>query len=51
MYAPLQSLSGSGANIQSGVAGVQRVFEVLDRDPGIQDAPDAVHLHRQAADC
>jgi subfamily B ATP-binding cassette protein MsbA len=48
IYAPLQSLSGSGANIQGGIASVQRVFEVLDRDPIIQDAPDAVHLHRQA---
>jgi len=47
VYAPLQSLSGSGATIQSGVAGVQRVFEVLDRDPIIQDAPNAVHLPRQ----
>ena len=47
VYAPLQSLSGSGANIQGGAAGVQRVFEVLDRDPIIQDAPDAVHIARQ----
>jgi len=47
VYAPLQSLSGSGANIQGGVASVQRVFDVLDRDPIIKDAPDAVHLHKQ----
>jgi subfamily B ATP-binding cassette protein MsbA len=47
VYAPLQSLGGSGATIQSGVAGVQRVFEVLDRDPIIKDAPNAVHLPRQ----
>jgi ATP-binding cassette, subfamily B, bacterial len=47
VYAPLQSLSGSGANIQSGVAGAQRVFEVLDRDAIIKDAPDAVQLPRQ----
>jgi ABC-type multidrug transport system fused ATPase/permease subunit len=47
VYAPLQSLSGSGANIQGGVAGVQRVFEVLDRDPVIKDAPNAAHLPRQ----
>jgi ATP-binding cassette, subfamily B, bacterial len=46
VYAPLQSLSGSGANIQSGVASVQRVFDVLDRDLVIKDAPDALHLHR-----
>jgi ABC-type multidrug transport system fused ATPase/permease subunit len=48
VYAPLQAMSGSGASIQSGVAGVERVFEVLDRDPVIKDAPDAVHLPRKA---
>ncbi len=47
VYAPLQAISGSGANIQGGVAGVQRVFEVLDRDPVIQDVPNAIHLPRQ----
>jgi ABC-type multidrug transport system fused ATPase/permease subunit len=47
VYAPLQAVSGSGASIQGGVAGAQRVFEVLDRDPVIKDAPDAVHLPRQ----
>ncbi|MGD0541369.1 MAG: ABC transporter ATP-binding protein [Tepidisphaeraceae bacterium] len=47
VYAPLQSLSGSGATIQSGVAGAQRVFEVLDRVPDIKDAPDAIHLPRR----
>jgi subfamily B ATP-binding cassette protein MsbA len=47
VYAPLQSLSGSGATIQSGVAGVQRVFDVLDRDPIIKDAPNAIHLPRR----
>ena len=47
VYAPLQAVSGSGASIQSGVAGAQRVFEVLDRDPVIKDAPDAVRLPRQ----
>jgi ATP-binding cassette, subfamily B, bacterial len=47
VYAPLQAVSGSGASIQGGVAGAQRVFEVLDRDPVIQDAPDAIRLPRQ----
>ena len=45
--APLQSLSGSGANIQGGVASVQRVFDVLDRDLIIKDGPDAMHLPRE----
>jgi ABC-type multidrug transport system fused ATPase/permease subunit len=47
VYAPLQSLSGSGANIQSGVASAQRVFDVLDRDLIIKDGPDAIHLPRE----
>jgi ATP-binding cassette, subfamily B, bacterial len=47
VYAPLQSLSGSGANIQSGAASAQRVFDVLDRDLVIKDGPDAMHLPRE----
>jgi ABC-type multidrug transport system fused ATPase/permease subunit len=47
VYAPLQSVSASGASIQAGAAGAQRVFEVLDRDPIISDAPNAIHLPRQ----
>jgi ATP-binding cassette, subfamily B, bacterial len=47
VYAPLQAISGSGANIQGGIAGVQRVFEVLDRDAIIKDAPNAISLPRQ----
>jgi subfamily B ATP-binding cassette protein MsbA len=47
VYAPLQSVSASGASIQAGAAGAQRVFEVLDRDPIIKDAPNAMHLPRQ----
>jgi subfamily B ATP-binding cassette protein MsbA len=48
LYGPLNALSSAGASIAGGVAGVQRVFEVLDRDPIIKDAPDAVHLPRQS---
>jgi subfamily B ATP-binding cassette protein MsbA len=47
VYGPLQAISGAGVNIQGGVAGARRVFEVLDRDPVISDATDAVHLARQ----
>jgi ABC-type multidrug transport system fused ATPase/permease subunit len=47
MYAPLQKLSGAGTLLATGVAGCKRVFEVLDRDPVIKDAPDAIHLPRQ----
>jgi ATP-binding cassette, subfamily B, bacterial len=48
LYGPLKNLSGSGAQLANGVAGVTRVFEVLDRDPIIKDAPDAMALPRQA---
>jgi subfamily B ATP-binding cassette protein MsbA len=47
LYGPLKNLSGSGAQLAGGVAGVKRVFEVLDRDPIIKDAPDAITLPLQ----
>lgn len=47
LYGPLNKLSTAGAAIAGGVSGVQRVFEVLDRDPIIKDAPDAISLPRQ----
>jgi subfamily B ATP-binding cassette protein MsbA len=47
LYGPLSKLSSFSAAIAGGVAGVERVFEVLDRDPVIKDAPDAIHLPRQ----
>lgn len=46
LWGPLCSLTGFHANIQGGVAGAQRVFEVLDRDPVITDAPGAKTLPR-----
>ncbi|HRK29735.1 MAG TPA: ABC transporter ATP-binding protein [Tepidisphaeraceae bacterium] len=48
LYDPLKALSGIGSGLQGEVAKVERVFEVLDRDPIIRDAPDAIHLPRQA---
>jgi len=47
LYDPLRSLSSGGATLQAGAAGMRRVFEVLDRDPVIADAPDAISLPRQ----
>lgn len=44
LYAPLQRLAGTGTTIQSSVVAAERVFEVLDRDPVINDAPNAVAL-------
>jgi subfamily B ATP-binding cassette protein MsbA len=47
LYDPLNALSGTGANAAAGMAGVKRVFEVLDLEPVIRDAPDAISLPRQ----
>jgi subfamily B ATP-binding cassette protein MsbA len=44
LYAPLQKLTGAGATLQSAAVSAERVFEVLDRDPVITDAPDAMSL-------
>ena len=47
LYGPLSALVGSNQGLQSGLAGVKRVYEVLDRDPVIKDAPDAVALPKK----
>ena len=44
LWGPLCTLTGFSATVQNGAAGAQRVFEILDRDPVIADAPDAVSL-------
>ena len=48
LYTPLQKLSGAGSLLATGVAGCNRVFEVLDRDPIIKDAPNALSLPKQS---
>jgi ABC-type multidrug transport system fused ATPase/permease subunit len=40
----LRALFGVWARTQDVVAGLSRVFDVLDRDPEVSDAPDAVAL-------
>jgi ABC-type multidrug transport system fused ATPase/permease subunit len=47
LWGPLCNLTGFSANIQGGVAGAQRVFEILDLNTTIADAPDAVHMSQQ----
>jgi len=39
LWDPLCKITGIGPNIQAGVAGAQRVFEVLDRESAIRDEP------------
>ncbi|MGK3996507.1 ABC transporter ATP-binding protein [Sorangium sp. So ce1024] len=47
LYDPLCKLTGAAAAVQGGVAGAQRVFEVLDRDQAVTDLPDAAALPPQ----
>ena len=47
LYDPLKALSGSGASLQGGLSQVERVFEVLDRDLTIKDAPGAIDFPRR----
>ena len=47
LYEPLSRLSTAGSGMISAMAGVNRVFEVLDREELIKDSPDAIALPRQ----
>ncbi len=42
LMAPFRSLGTLVGNAQRAIAGGRRIFEVLDEDPGISQAPDAV---------
>jgi ABC-type multidrug transport system fused ATPase/permease subunit len=46
LYAPLQALSGSETELRRGLAGMMRVYEVLDIEPDIKDSPSAMPLER-----
>ena len=48
LYNPLKVLTGSASQLATGIAGCRRVFEVLDRDPIIKDAPGAIPLAKQS---
>ncbi len=43
-FEPVRAISMIWANVQSAVAGAERIFEVLDTPPTITDAADAVEL-------
>ena len=47
LYAPLQALSGSETELRRGLAGMMRVYEVLDIEPEIKDSPSAIPLERK----
>lgn len=44
LYAPLQQLTGANSILQGSAVSAQRVFDVLDRDAVIFNAPDAAPL-------
>jgi ABC-type multidrug transport system fused ATPase/permease subunit len=46
IYGPLESISGTLTYLQTYFAKAERVFEVLDADPDVKDAPDAVALSK-----
>ena len=48
LFMPLQTLSSSETELRKGLAGMNRVYEILDIEPEIQDAPGAIHLPRQS---
>ena len=50
LYGPLKVLTGSASQLATGIAGCQRVFEVLDRDPIIKDGPGSISIPEAAAD-
>jgi ATP-binding cassette, subfamily B, multidrug efflux pump len=43
-YRPIQMISGLWTQMQSALAGAERIFELLDTQPEIVDAPDAEEL-------
>jgi subfamily B ATP-binding cassette protein MsbA len=47
-YEPLNKLTGSGSTLAQGAVQSRRVFEVLDTEPAVRDAPGATPLPRQS---
>jgi subfamily B ATP-binding cassette protein MsbA len=43
-YEPMKRLANLNASLQEGLAGAQRLFQLLDTEPGILEKPDAADL-------
>jgi ATP-binding cassette, subfamily B, multidrug efflux pump len=43
-FRPIQTVAQMWTSAQSALAAAERVFDLLDREPDIQDAPDAVEM-------
>jgi ATP-binding cassette, subfamily B, bacterial len=46
LYPPLMALTNARVDLMTSFVSFERVFEVLDLEPAIADAPDAVTLHK-----
>ena len=49
LYGPLSSLAGAPVDVMTALVSFDRVFEVLDLEPGVREAPDAVDSQRGPA--
>jgi ATP-binding cassette subfamily B protein len=49
LYGPLTSLANVNVDVMTALVAFERVFEVLDLEPMVADAPDAIDLPRGAA--
>ena len=47
---PINDLATLYNNIQAAIAGAERIFQILDEDPEVQDIPDAIEIKRAAGD-
>jgi ABC-type multidrug transport system fused ATPase/permease subunit len=44
MYDPVKRLSDENLKVQTGIAAAERLYEVLDLKPTVEDTPDAIEL-------
>jgi len=45
-FTPIQNLAMLYGEIQSGLAGAERIFVILDEEPEVQESEDPIHLDR-----
>ncbi|MCD6220420.1 ABC transporter ATP-binding protein [Candidatus Calescamantes bacterium] len=44
LYRPVRVVNNANAQIQSALAGAERVFEIMDMSPSVKEVPDAIEL-------
>ncbi|HEY2717994.1 MAG TPA: ABC transporter ATP-binding protein [Solirubrobacteraceae bacterium] len=50
LFEPIQQLSQLYATYQSGMAALEKIFQLLDEKPDLEDRPDAIELSRIAGE-